>query len=102
MTVANYILNIVNEYIDYALRTSDNIEELNTVYDIFANNILRGIYALNHSVDPKNISGFKRVFGSNDVRSPFEIKNLIPNDAQLEIINHDYLRYGSGIFEPQP
>ena len=26
MTVANYILNVVNEYIDYALRISDNIE----------------------------------------------------------------------------
>ena len=102
MAVANYILNIVNEYIDYALRESDNIEELNTVYDIFGNNVLRGIYALNHPVDPKDISGFKRIFNNNDVKSPFEIKNLIPNDAQLEIINHDYLRYGSGIFEAEP
>ena len=35
MTVANYILNVVNEYIDYALRTSNNVEELN---EIFINN----------------------------------------------------------------
>ena len=35
MAVANYILNVVNKYIDYALKESENIEELNTVYDIF-------------------------------------------------------------------
>ena len=102
MSVSNYILNIVNRYIDYAIRMSNNTEERNNIYDIFERNVLRGVYSINHSVDLKDTSKFQRIFNRNDVKSPFEIKELIPNDAQLEIINHDYLRHGSGIFEAEP
>lgn len=102
MSIADYITNTINKYINYSLKMSKTADEKNDNYDIFENNILRGMYSKNHSVNVKNISNFKRIFRNDNIHSPFEINNLIPNDAQMEIINHDYLRFGSGIFEAEP
>lgn len=102
MSIIDHTLNIINEYVNYSLRMSNSVEVKNNNYDIFEDNIFRGVYSKNHSVGLKNISGFKKIFRRDNIQTPFEINNLTPNDAQLEIINHDYLRYGSGIFEAEP
>ena len=84
-----------------------------TFYNDKANILFKMFYDIYSSNDEDLINKFrlfeqitipfnKRIFNKDDVKSPFEIKELIPNDAQLEIINHDYLRYGSGIFEAEP